>query len=316
VSSAGQKLIDLMTTASREVLLVAPFIKQPILKRITDSIARDVTLICVTRWDPAEILAGVSDLEVWHVITGRREATLRVRVGLHAKLYRADQQCLVGSANLTNKALGWSGQPNLELLIPADASTPEIHQFEQDLIASSVAVDSDVYMAMKRAVDALRAAAVLPPSPEALAEAATVQSGADTDVVGWLPTCRSPDRLFDAYQGRDDRMLTSAFTDGQRDLAVLNVPVGLGRSAFMAYVAALIEQLPVFRQINAYVGIPRNREDMASYLAEIARVDMLDGPPDEVWDTVKLWLLTFFPDRYRTRPPAGAEVFVRGRRLA
>jgi len=315
VPSAGQSLIDLMATASREVLLVAPFIKQPTLNRIIDSIASDVTLICVTRWDPVEILAGVSDLEIWHVIAARRGATLRVRVGLHAKLYRADHQCLVGSANLTNKALGWSGQPNLELLIPADAGTPEIRQFEKDLIASSVPVESDLYVAMKQAVDALRAAAV-PPSPETLAEAATVQGGADTDLMSWLPSCRTPDRLFDAYQGRDDRMLTSAFTDGQRDLAVLNVPVGLGRNAFMTYVAALIEQLPLFCQIDEYVAIPRNRENMASYLAEIAGADMPDGPADEVWDTIKLWLLTFFPDRYRTRPPAGAEVFVRGRRLA
>lgn len=304
-----------MAAAGREVLLVAPFIKQPTLKRVADSIAPDVALICVTRWDPTEILAGVSDLGVWDVITARRAATLRVRVGLHAKLYRADQQCLIGSANLTNKALGWSRQPNLELLIPVDASA-EIQQFEQDLMASSVTVGLDLYIGMKKAVEALRAAGAVPPSTEVLAEAIDLRDGADTDLLHWLPSCRSPDRLFDAYQGRDDRMLTSAFADGQRDLAMLNVPAGLGRSAFIAYVATVIEQLPIFRQIDTHVSMPRNRQEMANYLVEIAGAGVLDGPADEAWDTVKLWLLTFFPDRYRTRPPAGAEVFVRGRRLA
>jgi len=316
VHPTGEALLDLVATARHEVLLVAPFIKRPTLNRVLRAIAPGVPVLCVTRWEPREIAAGVSDLEIWDVLAARQGTELRLRVGLHAKLYRADGQCLVGSANLTDAALGWSGRPNLELLVPGQADDPEIEQFERELMASSVVADHDVYESVKRAADALRASALQMLGPEVLAEAAPTGGGTDVGLSGWLPSCRSPDRLFEAYCGRDDRMLTSAFTDAQRDLAALGVPTGLNRAAFHAYVVAVLEQLPVVRDLDAFAEVPRERDEMSGHLAERMGADIVGASATEAWDTLKLWLLAFFPERYRIKPPAGTEVFVRGRRLA
>lgn len=114
----GTELSKLCTEADRELLLVAPFIKASVLERLLDKISSDVTLKCITRWFPEEIVTGVSDLEVWNLIQNRPNSSLWLRSDLHAKYYRADNHCLVGSANLTGKALGWSDCPNLELLVP------------------------------------------------------------------------------------------------------------------------------------------------------------------------------------------------------
>jgi hypothetical protein len=103
----GTELSNLCAEANKEVLLVAPFIKVSVLEKLMNKIiSPDVSLRCVTRWFPEEIVAGVSDLEVWSLIHQRSNSSLWLRPDLHAKYYRADQQCLVGSANLTGKALG------------------------------------------------------------------------------------------------------------------------------------------------------------------------------------------------------------------
>ncbi len=108
----GTELFELCAEANQEVLLVAPFIKASVLERLLDRIYPDVSLKCITHWFPEEIVAGVSDLEVWNLIQNRPNSSLWLRPDLHAKYYRADNCCLIGSANLTNKALGWSDCPN------------------------------------------------------------------------------------------------------------------------------------------------------------------------------------------------------------
>lgn len=156
--TTGKALIDLVSHAEREVVLVAPFIKQPTLRRILNSVPQNVTMTCVTRWEPLEILAGVSDIEVWELLRTRPQASLHLRMSLHAKYYRSDQCVLVGSANLTDAALGWSQRANLELLIPISADEEDIVEFERELMNSSVVVDQSLYDATMLAVNKMREA--------------------------------------------------------------------------------------------------------------------------------------------------------------
>src|SRR4051812_46006665 len=110
----ARELDALCSNARDELVLVAPFIKQAVLMRLLDATASSVAVRVVTRWSPQEIKSGVSDLEVWDVINARSGAVLLLRADLHAKYYRADMSCLVGSANLTHAALGLATVPNLE----------------------------------------------------------------------------------------------------------------------------------------------------------------------------------------------------------
>ena len=126
----GTELSKLCTEANKELLLVAPFIKASVIERLLDKISPGVSLKCITRWFPEEIVAGVSDLEVWNLIQNHDNSSLWLRPDLHAKYYRADNRCLIGSANLTGKALGWSHYPNLELLVTLSADEPTVKTFE------------------------------------------------------------------------------------------------------------------------------------------------------------------------------------------
>src|ERR1022692_3406709 len=112
------QLEALCSSAHNDLLLIAPFIKYAVLARLFGGTQPSVHVQVVTRWLPQDIKAGVSDLEVWDVVKGRTRTRLWLRQDLHAKYYRADDRCLVGSANLTGSALGLSAAPNLELLVP------------------------------------------------------------------------------------------------------------------------------------------------------------------------------------------------------
>ena len=70
----------------------------------------------MTRWRLADLLAGVADLGVYDAAVAKG-AHLYLRYDLHAKLFVADDRCLVGSANVTDTALGWRSPENLELLV-------------------------------------------------------------------------------------------------------------------------------------------------------------------------------------------------------
>jgi hypothetical protein len=307
----GDSLIRLMAGAENEVLLVAPFIKLSALTRTLNAVPAGVPVQCVTRWEPLEILAGVSDPEIWDLLRHRPNTVLRLRMSLHGKLFRADQRCLVGSANLTDSALGWSRRPNLELLVPMSAADERITEFEWQLLSRSVVVDQSIYDGTMTAVDALRRAGILFPALTAPDEGQEPSS----NIEAWLPTCRTPDRLYDAYHGRSDRMLSSAFEDALLDLSVLNPPSGLDREGFKSYVVSKLEQHPLIHEFDKFVATARTSEEVATYVA--SNITLLAEPPAaEVADILKRWLLTFFPDRYRTRPPEGTEIFVRGRRIS
>lgn len=148
----GTELSDLCADANQEVLLVAPFIKVSVMERLSNKISPGVSLKCITRWFPEEIVAGVSDLEVWNLIQNRANSSLWLRPDLHAKYYRADDRCLVGSANLTNKALGWSNCPNLELLVTLSADEPTVKTFETELLKACIPVTEDLFEQMSLAV--------------------------------------------------------------------------------------------------------------------------------------------------------------------
>jgi hypothetical protein len=205
----GTQLEKLCAEACNEVVLVAPFVKAFVLKELLAKVSTDITVRCVTRWQPEEILRGVSDLEVWSLIKKRPRSSLLLRPDLHAKFYRADEKCLVGSANLTAKALGWSNSPNLELLVPLMASEPTLKTFEAELFSGCVQVNESLFEQMSATVQLLAEkypdlSPFVSDTPDASQEE-TSPSIEQVPVEAWLPTLRNPEDLYLAYSGQQEK---------------------------------------------------------------------------------------------------------------
>ncbi|MBY5841271.1 phospholipase D family protein [Rhizobium leguminosarum] len=296
----GDLLIEHLGAASGRVVLCAPFIKAGVLRRLLAAMSKDVDLDIVTRWHPQEVAAGVSDLEIFDLISGRPRSKLRLLDNLHAKLYISDARLLAGSANLTATALGWCDDPNIELLMPVSIDDPNVQR-----CLDSLKHARDATMEER---DAIRAAAdAIDGSPLPLA-AAVVDEMASV----WLPRLAAPANLFHAYRPRSrERLTRDSLEAADHDLAALALPPGLSETAFIGEVGRRFCEMP------AIVLILRAAEEDLTDEAAAALVATLsinaEISPATGWRIVRDWLTMFMGDRYEiapqsfiTRPKSGS----------
>lgn len=296
----------LCSNARYDLILVAPFIKKAVLTRLLSAVATSVHIRVVTRWRPQEIKAGVSDIEIWDSVKARALTTLLLRPDLHAKYYRADDHCLVGSANLTLTALGLSRTPNLELLLPVTPAHAGLEGFEERLMAGSVTVDD-------RIADLTRAAVDMLPELVALEEVqwsntGGVDLGQALVPEVWVPTLRQPEDLFVAYTGRGETLSEVSRRAAKADLSVLWIPPGLDEPAFDVCVGAALMCMPLVVAVDRFVNEPRRFGEMRDLLG---RLRGTSGSSDREWQAMFRWIMHFLPERFEYRRPHYSEVIAR-----
>lgn len=290
----GERLKSLVQNAQRNVLLCAPFIKVGVLQTILSVIAESVTVRIVTRWRPAEVRAGVSDLEVFEVANERVNTELALLDDLHAKLYQADDRCLVGSANLTGPALGWANRSNIEILLPISCEEPEIQRLLEQLEEAQSA-----NFAQRQKVE--EEAAALPAvrfddGEDIAAEAVEIHR------LDWLPRCAAPDRLYSIYENPETTaVVENTKEDGLADLADLRIQGGLSSPAFISTVANGLVLMPGFKAIVDH--IPEGLTDAKGIsLVREMRPEFSDDDIAMQWRIIRDWIRVFFPDQFEVAP--------------
>jgi len=311
----GTQLEKLCAEACNEVVLVAPFVKAFVLKELLARIPIDITVRCVTRWQPEEILRGVSDLEIWFLIKKRPRSSLLLRPDLHAKFYRADEKCLVGSANLTVKALGWSNSPNFELLVPLMASEPTLKTFETQLFSGCVQVNQSLFEQMSATVQLLAEkypdlSPFASNTPDASQEE-TFASDEKVLVEAWLPKLRNPQELYLAYSGQQEKLTTVARKAATSDLLSLPTISNLPKTAFEACIGTLLLQKPIVQKVDAFVETPQRFSAVRNLLTSLPCASLSNFDADRAWQTLMRWLLHFLPHRYALSVPNYSEIFYR-----
>ena len=247
----------------------------------------------ITRWRAKEIAAGVSDLDVLQVAHDRPNTELALLDDLHAKLYLADEQCLVGSANLTGSALGWSNRSNIEILIPARQIDAEVAFLLERLRAATPAT-TDIRSEVEAAAAALQSVV--------LDEAQDMTEENEARRFAWLPRCAAPDKLYEMYRYPDTTVVVRGTKeDGLADLQDLHIQPGLSLADFEAAVQRTLLFMPAFSQIIEKV--PQGLTD-ASGVARIeeSRSDLVVQDAQKQWHIVRDWIGVFFRDRFEVAP--------------
>lgn len=304
----GNLLLDICQQAKNELLLVAPFMKLNALKRILEAVGDEIPIQCVTRWRPDEIAAGVSDIDIWLLIKERANASLWLRTDLHAKYYRGDQRTLVGSANLTGAALGWSHHPNLELLIESNP----LGDFESKLFAGSVAVDDDLYEHTKQSVNLFPQRELLELEPAGIPEDELASDEfIAVSPAAWIPILRHPEKLYIAYIGDLDQLGSGSRVAAIQDLAAFDIPSGLERNQFEAYIGQQLLQKPIIRKIDQFVKTPKRFGAVCDYLDILFSAIQKHLDAVIVWQTLMRWLTFYLSERYQIFITHHSEIFSR-----
>lgn len=271
-------LIDRLCAGARQLFIAAPYIKADAVTRLIQFLDVGASLTCVTRWNIDDLVTGASDLECRAIVLDFG-GSFQLHPSLHAKYYRIDDEVLVGSANLTASAMGWSRQPNLEILCrpSEDFDGPA---FQENLLEGAREVSDLEFARWEACVDAFaqsdNQARTIPPSLD-----------------HWRPATRDPRHLELAYQGRYDQIASS---DEQRaanqDLESLAVPPGLSSEQFESWASICLLTTP-----------------FADAVLDVRHMDPVDGSriiaesyalsPTEArrgLETVLNWLVFLAPD--------------------
>ena len=303
----GDGILELIRAANDRVVIAAPYIKSPTLRRLLDAVPETVSeCICVTRWLPEDIASGVCDLEILDDLAQARGGRLLVHPHLHAKYYSNGRQSLVGSANLTARGLGWHTPSNVELLVALPAEFAGLAEWEEALISSAVPAAPELQERLRVQAEKLNEEQVIHHVPE-------VEGGIEeVNTVLWIPQCPTPERLWQVYCGNGaDTMVSSAFEAAKTDIAALSLPPGLTQELFNAYMRGILKQMPLLIHIDklASTGLTdtKAQEFFAGQMGD-------DSDTKQLWRVVKEWLVFFFPDTYRLE--TAEQVLVKGRQLS
>ena len=271
-------LLSRLCQYSERLVFVAPYIKADALSRILGNANPSASLLCITRWKAQDILMGASDVQCRNIIK-ERNGIFKIHPSLHAKYYRADDNVLVGSANLTNAALGWSPASNLEILCKPSPDF-DTKAFEQTLLSGSQEV-SDIDFEYWRAIAALD----LKSGNAAFAE--------DVRVRTWRPATRDPRNLIIAYQGDITKIASSDEQKAaQRDIDALNLPPALTveqiRNWALAYLLAapFTDSVIQNRNVDSVIA--------ARSISSVYDIDVTDARRD--METVQNWLAFLIRD--------------------
>lgn len=296
VFDLGEKLVDLAASTEHEFVMCAPFAKKAVVDRVLASLRADVKVSLFTRWRPEEIAAGVSDTGVLPSVRSR-EGRVYLHDHLHAKYYRNENHLLLGSANLTATALGWTPTPNIELLV--EAGLDAVGEVERYLLTESVQATD----AIAREVEDI--AKLFPKAIPPL------NTGPDpnTRVDVWVPNLRVPSDLYSAYSNGLDRMTTRSAAAAAVDLAVLDLPPGLDGQQFRTLVGHRLRSQALFRDIDQHLERPRRFGDVRRKLSELTGYER--DRADEAWQTMMRWMLEFLPERYARDATRHSEVMRR-----
>jgi len=129
----GERLCKACQTAEKEVFLAAPFIKRNALHRVIEAIPNTIQLTVIVRFLPLDLASNVTDKEIVEDLLSRPNTEILAHPTIHAKIYRIDNRVLIGSANLTGRALGWGTPSNVELLLEVPAVNEDVRTVESHL---------------------------------------------------------------------------------------------------------------------------------------------------------------------------------------
>lgn len=263
--------VRLLFSGATSAVVVAPFITKSGLLPLIAALAPGGRLDVVTRWEPIEVSAGVSDPMIIDDVeaTGGR---VRLVTHLHSKVYLVGERALVGSANATGPGLGFTTRSNIETLVLADSGHTAITRLFATIDGIASSADRDY------AVQLVDYASTLPKA----ATMAVFNRTAESAI--WIPHTTVAKRVLECYAG-----IVPDRTDYRADLAAIAAPTDLSQELFRTHVALMLRQGLIGRIYQECEGLQQfaGIQHMLQLLAGVGIETVED--PTTIWRRILNW---------------------------
>jgi hypothetical protein len=138
--------------SASSLTIISPYITIRPAKAISRVLAFDTKLDIVTRFDHDLFSNGSSSLGALVYLAKRPNTNIYAVDRLHAKIYICGDKALIGSANFTDRGLGFSVYSNLELLSVVDSADVAVLNLLNQVNTSKIHIS---HAAMNRMLDRL-----------------------------------------------------------------------------------------------------------------------------------------------------------------
>lgn len=274
--SQGDQVRNLFQGATESVSVIAPYIKVNSLKRIIDIIPDDVFVKCVTRWIPEEIATGVSDPEIIQVLEERGNYAITLVDKLHAKIYISDENCLAGSANVTQPGLGESaGDNNIEVLVGCTTQ-------DQNIVNTL------------NAISQVERPATLLDAEKARRLADSLKDTATRTEYFWFPKSRKAERAYQLYSTPPCGYVSNADQILLNDIESATIAPNLSEPEFNEQIRNLLAQIPLAKSLLS------GAKDMVLTQADALPIIHIDSTSEftkhDLWHSFVSWMAHFYSD--------------------
>ena len=276
--SHGKQIRKLFSEAKGSVVIISPFIKVRALCSLLDVVSPDVHIRCVTRWLPEEVASGVSDPAIIYDLQERGNYALTLADNIHAKVYIADDRCLAGSANTTNRGLGDVDDSNIEVLLETTVDHPEV-------ISVLAKIAKAEKVASAELAEKIMALATSMPQP-----------GTEYTITEfWFPRSNRPENAFLFYSGSTGTHLSEVDKILICDLEKANVPQGLSEREFVFEIRSLLSEIPLADALlDVTTDITLTRADVHPQISQLTTEEF---SANDLWRSFVNWMVYFFPDK-------------------
>ena len=233
------------------ILILVPFAKIAALQKLHWLNSKKVKIKVVCRWRPEDIVAGVSDLEIYPFLK-QSDCELYINSNIHLKLYVfASNTAFNTSGNMTLRGLGYSESANIEVGNMVSLTTSDWTKI-YDVINSSRLVTDDIYQRFKEY------SAKHPPVSRPLPPI-DLMPAAKSYTISSLPATDSPKKLADFYFSHEQQ--EGSLEDIRRaahDLAIFGIPSGLSSSDFDKRLGDAFSKTPFVTDFIAFLKNSRS----------------------------------------------------------
>ena len=236
---------------------------------------------CKTTWVPHDVAKGISDPQIFYLLEDRGNSELYLVDRLHAKLYVADKNCLVGSANVSHSAFGerYDGG-NIELLVETNIEDCHIILL-LDEIAST-----------ERKATKLMANSVIN-----IAESLKKDTNLFSSIRSyWVPNSNIPEEAYEVYKSLDTMSIKASHRRVHHDILLANTPPGLDERGFKEHIRHQLLEIPGINLLfEDDSDISFDKKELPALFAMDNKQGMKD---EEIWYAFVKWVSYFFADRF------------------